>query len=143
MVYLIHPIEKGIRIIGLAYLLIRKVISIRIPLFYIATVALVTFLFPLGGNDRFAWMGAQVLSGGLMLGAIFMATDYVTSPITKTGQIIYAIGCGLLTVAIRYFGSYNEGVSYAILIMNACVVLLDRLGRPAKYGHTRKEAAKV
>lgn len=128
-------------LIGLVYLLVRKVISIRIPLFYVGTVAVLTFLFPMG-HDRLHWMAAQVLSGGLMLGAIFMATDYVTSPITKLGQILYAIGCGLLTVAIRYFGGYNEGVSYAILIMNACVVLLDRLGRPTKYGAPRKEAAK-
>ena len=128
-------------LIGLAYLLIRKVISIRIPLFYIGTVALLTFLFP-QGNDRLSWMAANLFSGGLMLGAIFMATDYVTSPITKLGQIIYAIGCGLLTVAIRYFGGYNEGVSYAILIMNCCVVLLDRIGRPTKFGAPKKEAAK-
>ena len=127
-------------LIGFAYLLIRKVISVRIPLFYIGTVAVLTFLFPMGG-DRLGWMAAQVLSGGLMLGAIFMATDYVTSPITKVGQIVYAIGCGVLTVVIRYFGSYNEGVSYAILVMNAFVVLCDRLGRPTKYG-ARKEAAK-
>ena len=127
-------------LVGLAYLLIRRVITLRIPLSYICTVAVVTFLFPMGG-DRLGWMTAQVLSGGLMLGAIFMATDYVTSPITKLGQILYGIGCGLLTVAIRYFGSYNEGVSYAILVMNACVVLLDRLGRPTKFGASRKEAA--
>ena len=129
-------------LIGLAYLLIRKVISIRIPLFYIGTVALLTFLFP-QGNDRLSWMAANLFSGGLMLGAIFMATDYVTSPITKLGQILYAVGCGLLTVAIRYFGGYNEGVSYAILVMNACVILLDRLGRPTKYGAVKKEVAKT
>ncbi len=128
-------------LIGLAYLLIRKVISIRIPLAYIGTVAVLAFLFPMG-NDRFAWMAAQVLGGGLMLGAIFMATDYVTSPITKLGQVIYGIGCGVLTILIRYFGGYNEGVSYAILVMNACVVLLDRLGRPTKYGAPKKEAVK-
>ena len=128
-------------LIGFAYLLYRKVISARIPLFYIGTVAVLTFLFPLG-NDRIAWMAAQVFGGGLMLGAIFMATDYVTSPVTKLGQIVYAIGCGLLTVLIRYFGGYNEGVSYAILIMNACVVLLDRIGRPVKFGAPKKEAAK-
>ena len=125
-------------LIGLAYLLIRRVISIRIPAFYIGTVALLSFLFPMG-NERLPWMTAQILSGGLMLGAIFMATDYVTSPITKLGQIIYAIGCGVLTIVIRYFGGYNEGVSYAILVMNAFVVLCDRLGRPTKYG-MRKEA---
>ena len=129
-------------LLGGAYLVVRKVISIRIPLFYIGTVALLTFLFP-QGNDRLSWMAANLFSGGLMLGAIFMATDYVTSPITKLGQILYAVGCGLLTVAIRYFGGYNEGVSYAILVMNACVILLDRLGRPTKYGAVKKEVAKT
>ena len=128
-------------LLGLVYLLYRKVITPTIPLFYIGTVAVLTFLFPMG-NDRVAWMAAQLFGGGLMLGAIFMATDYVTSPITKLGQIVYAIGCGALTVMIRYFGGYNEGVSYAILIMNACVVLLDRIGRPVKYGAPQKEAAK-
>ena len=128
-------------LVGFVYLLARKVITPNIPLVYIGTVALLTFLFPMG-NDRLTWMAAQLFGGGLMLGAIFMATDYVTSPITKKGQIIYAIGCGALTVLIRYFGGYNEGVSYAILIMNACVVLLDRIGRPTKYGAPKKEAAK-
>ena len=128
-------------LIGLAYLLYRKVITLRIPVAYIGTVAVLTFLFPLG-NDRIPWMAAQVFGGGLMLGAIFMATDYVTSPITKLGQIVYGIGCGVLTVLIRYFGGYNEGVSYAILCMNACVVLLDRIGRPVKFGAPKKEAAK-
>ena len=128
-------------LIGFVYLLARKVITARIPLAYIGTVAVLSFLFPMG-NDRLPWMAAQLFGGGLMLGAIFMATDYVTSPITKLGQVIYAIGCGVLTVMIRYFGGYNEGVSYAILIMNACVVLLDRVGRPTKYGAPQKEAAK-
>ena len=77
-----------------------------------------------------------------MLGAIFMATDYVTSPVTHLGQIVYAIGCGVLTVMIRYFGGYNEGVSYAILCMNACTVLLDKIGHPVKFGAPKKEAAK-
>ena len=128
-------------LIGFVYLLARKVIKARIPLAYIGTVAVLTFLFPLG-NDRIAWMAAQVFGGGLMLGAIFMATDYVTSPITKLGQIIYGIGCGVLTVLIRYFGGYNEGVSYAILCMNLTVVLLDRLGRPVKFGAPKKEGGK-
>ena len=128
-------------IIGLLYLLYRKVITARIPLAYIGTVAVLAFLFPMG-NDRIAWMAAQVFGGGLMLGAIFMATDYVTSPVTKLGQVVYGIGCGVLTVMIRYFGGYNEGVSYAILCMNACVVLLDRIGRPVKFGAPKKEAAK-
>ena len=128
-------------LIGFAYLLWRKVITARIPVAFIATVAILTFLFP-QGNPRIQWMLAQVFGGGLMLGAIFMATDYVTSPITKLGQIVYGIGCGVLTVVIRYFGGYNEGVSYAILCMNACVVLLDRIGRPVKFGAPKKEAAK-
>ena len=128
-------------LLGFVYLLYRKVITARIPLAYIGTVAVLTFLFPLG-NDRIAWMLAQVCGGGLMLGAIFMATDYVTSPVTKLGQLVYGIGCGVLTVMIRYFGGYNEGVSYAILCMNACVVLLDRIGRPVKFGAPKKEAAK-
>ena len=130
-------------LIGLAYLLLRKVIKITIPASYIGTVAVLTLLFP-GENPAIQWMLCQIFGGGLMLGAIFMATDYVTSPLTVKGQIIYGIGCGALTVMIRYFGGYNEGVSYAILIMNTCVVLLDRIGRPTKFGAPveKKEAAK-
>ena len=127
-------------LVGLAYLLARKVITLRIPLSFIGTVAVLTFLFP-QGNNNIQWMAAQLFSGGLFLGAIFMATDYVTSPITKLGQVVYGIGCGVLTVVIRYFGGYPEGVSYAILIMNCCVVLLDRIGRPKKFGTMKKEVA--
>ena len=128
-------------LVGFAYLLYRKVLTARIPVAYIGTVAVLAFLFPLG-NDRIAWMAAQLFGGGLMLGALFMATDYVTSPVTKLGQIIYGVGCGVITILIRYFGGYNEGVSYAILIMNCCVVLLDRIGRPVKFGAPKKEAEK-
>ena len=128
-------------VFGLLYLLVRKVITLRIPLAFIGTVAVLTVLFP-QGNDNLQWMAAQLFSGGLFLGAIFMATDYVTSPITKLGQVIFGIGCGVLTVVIRYFGGYPEGVSYAILIMNCCVVLLDRIGRPKKFGAPKKEVAK-
>lgn len=132
-------------LMGFAYLLIRKVISPRIPLAYLGTVGLLALLFP-QGNDPLTWAAAQLLGGGLMLGAIFMATDYVTSPLTRAGQVVYGIGCGIITILIRYFGGYNEGVSYAILIMNCCVVLLDRVGRPKKFGapaKKRKEGAKV
>ena len=128
-------------LIGFAYLLIKKVITARIPLAYIGTVAVLTLVFA-QGNNPVEWMAYHLCTGGLMLGAIFMATDYVTSPLTKLGQIVYGIGCGVLTVMIRYFGGYNEGVSYAILIMNCCVVLLDRIGRPVKFGAPKKEAAK-
>ena len=128
---------------GGVYLVVRKVISARIPLAYIATVAVIALLFP-QGNDRLQWLGYQVFSGGLMMGAIFMATDYATSPVTKGGQIVYGIGCGLITMLIRYFGSYAEGVSYAILIMNVTVLLLDKIGVPKRFGYVkpRKEAAK-
>ena len=130
-------------LIGLVYLLARKVIKITIPAAYIGTVAVLTLLFPMG-NNNIEWMLCHLFGGGLMLGAIFMATDYVTSPLTGMGQIIYGVGCGALTVLIRYFGGYNEGVSYAILIMNCFVVLLDRIGRPVKFGapEVKKEAAK-
>ena len=128
---------------GGVYLVVRKVISARIPLAYIATVAVIALLFP-QGNDRLQWLGYQVFSGGLMLGAIFMATDYATSPEEKGGQIVYGIGCGLITMLIRYFGSYAEGVSYAILIMNVTVLLLDKIGVPKRFGYVKpgKEAAK-
>ena len=128
-------------LIGFAYLLIRKVVTARIPLAYLSTVALISLLMPMG-NDRLVWCAAQLCSGGVMLGALFMATDYVTTPVTKLGQLIFGIGCGVLTMLIRYYGGYNEGVSYAILVMNCCVVLLDRIGRPRKFGAPKKEAAR-
>ena len=128
-------------LVGFAYLLVRKIITPRIPVAYVATVAILAFLFP-QGNDRLVWTGYQVCAGGLMLGAIFMATDYATSPVTKLGQIIYGIGCGVITMGIRYFGSYAEGVSYAILIMNVSVYLLDKVGMPKRFGYVKpkKEA---
>ena len=126
-------------LLGGLYLVLRRVIRLRIPLSYLSTVALLTLLFP-RGNDPLLWMASQLLSGGLMLGAWFMATDYVTSPVTGWGQILYGVGCGCITVLIRYFGSYPEGVSYAILTMNACVVLLDKVGLPQRFGTARKEA---
>ncbi len=131
-------------LLGGAYLVARKVISPRIPLCFIGTVAVLTFLFPRGGNDRLVWMAYQLCSGGLMLGAIFMATDYVTSPVTAWGQAVFGIGCGVLTVLIRYFGGFPEGVSYAILIMNVTVGLLDRVGLPRRFGaEKRKGGAKA
>lgn len=124
-------------ILGGIYLLLRRVISLHIPVWYLGTVAVLTYLFPLGGNDPLTWMLYNLLGGGLLLGAFFMATDYVTSPVTTRGQILYAIGCGGLTVFLRYFGAYPEGVSFAILIMNAFVWLLDKAGFPHRYGVRR------
>ena len=131
-------------IVGGLYLLWRKVITINIPAAYILTVAVITFLFPMGGQSHLQWMLYQVLDGGLMLGAIFMATDYVTSPVTPKGQIVFGVGCGLLTVFIRYFGGLPEGVSYSILIMNTLVWAIDKKTHPRKFGYqldkVKKEA---
>ena len=127
-------------LLGGIYLLLRRVISPRIPLAYLLTVAVLTFIFP-RGNDNLSWMLWNLCSGGLMLGAIFMATDYTTSPITPMGQLIYGVGCGLLTVFIRYFGGYAEGVSYAILLMNVCVWLIDKVTVPNRFGMTRERRA--
>ncbi len=126
-------------ILGGVYLLVRKVISVRIPLAYLGAVALLAFIFPMGGNARLDWMLYQLLSGGLMLGAIFMATDYTTSPVTHGGQITFGIGCGVLTILLRYFGSYIEGVSYAILIMNCCVGFFDKIGIPKRFGLVKQK----
>ena len=131
-------------LIGGVYLIVRKVISWQTPVAYIATVAVVTFLFP-RGNDPMAFMLYNVLGGGLFLGAFFMATDYVTSPVTKKGQLIFGLGCGLITVFIRYFGSYPEGVCYSILIMNCCTWIIDKYTKPTRFGvdkKAKKEAAK-
>ncbi|MBQ1272979.1 MAG: RnfABCDGE type electron transport complex subunit D [Clostridia bacterium] len=121
-------------LVGFIYLLCRKVITWHIPVCYIGTVALLTYLFPVGGMDNLSYMGYELLSGGLMLGAVFMATDYATSPLSKTGKIIYAVGCGGLTVLLRTFGGYPESVSYSILIMNVVTLALDRYLKPRRYG---------
>ncbi len=120
-------------LLGGAWLVYRKVISLRIPLSFIGTVAVITLIFS-RGNSHFLWMLQNVFSGGLLLGAIFMATDYCTSPVTPKGQIIFGVGCGLITVLIRYFGSYPEGVSYAILIMNLTVWMIDKNTAPRRFG---------
>ena len=120
-------------IIGGIYLVVRKVISARIPLAYIGTVAVLTLVFS-KTDAPIQWMLYSLFSGGLMLGAIFMATDYATSPVTAKGQIVYGIGCGILTVIFRYFGLYPEGVTYAILLMNACVWVIDRYTAPRRFG---------
>ena len=130
-------------LIGGIYLVWRGVIRLRIPVAFIGTVAVICFLFPQGGIGRVDWMLYNLCGGGQMLGASFMATDYVTSPVTKTGEILFGVGCGLLTIFIRYFGGYPEGVSYAILIMNICVWLLDKAGKPARYGVTKEMREKA
>ena len=118
-------------IIGGIYLVIRRVITPIIPLCYIGTVFVLTWI--LGENPVY-----HILSGGLMLGAIFMATDYTTSPINKAGKVVFAVLCGLLTVLIRLYGSLTEGVSFAILIGNILVPLIERATRPRAFGTKRR-----
>lgn len=123
-------------IIGFAYLIWKKVISIRIPLVYILTVFVLSIF--LGRNGFMSSNPVyELLTGGLLLGAFFMATDYTTSPMTPLGQIIMGLGCGILTVVIRMYGGYPEGVSYSILIMNLTVPLIDRFTKPKIYGEAK------
>ncbi len=119
---------------GFAYLLVRKVVKIWIPLSIFATVAIVSGIFSLANPDLYTGPVFNIFTGGMVLGACFMATDYVTSPMTTAGGIIYGIGIGLITMMIRYFGSYPEGMSFAILIMNCTVPLLNNWFHNKKYG---------
>ena len=123
-------------LLGGVYLLVRKVISLRIPLTYIITVAVFVLLFGGRGFDL-TYMLEHILGGGLLLGAFFMATDYVTSPITATGQIVYGIALGLLTGLFRLQGGTAEGVSYAIIFSNLLVPLIDKATRQISFGKER------
>jgi electron transport complex protein RnfD len=120
-------------LIGAIFLLWRGYISWHIPVTYIAVVGIFTYIFGPHGLFSGDWI-FHILSGGLILGAFFMATDYVTSPLTRKGQIIFAIGCGIITSVIRLWGGYPEGVSYAILIMNAATPIIDRYTKNKIYG---------
>ncbi len=121
-------------IVGFVYLLVRRVIRPHIPLTIIATVFVMSGIFYYIDPSAYTDPIFNVLTGGLLLGAIFMATDYVTSPMTAWGMIIYGIGIGVLTVLIRFFGAYPEGVSFAILIMNSVVPLLNKYIKPKRFG---------
>ena len=120
-------------LIGAAYLLIRRVIDWRIPLSYLGTMALLTVIG--GGNVL-----DSVLLGGTLLGAFFMATDYVTSPVTSWGRVIYGVGIGIINYTIRRWGAYPEGTTYAILLMNIAAPLIERFTRPRKYGEVKRHA---
>ncbi len=132
-------------IIGGIYLIIRKVISWRIPVVYIATVFIFTTILKFAGvpaaADRLPVQ--ELFYGGLMLGAFFMATDYASSPVTPKGQLIMGFGCGFITTLIRVFGGYPEGVSYSILLMNLCVPLIDRYTAPRTFGYSKAKAKEV
>ena len=125
-------------LIGGIYLLIRKTITWQIPVSILATVAIFTAILAWADPLRFVGPDIHLLSGGLLLGAIFMATDYATSPMSPWGQIVYGIGIGVITVVIRCFGAYPEGVSFAILIMNAVTPLLNIYIKPKRFGEKVK-----
>jgi electron transport complex protein RnfD len=128
-------------LLGGLYLLGRKVISWHIPVSFIATTLLVSGIFWLVDSSRYPDPLFHLLTGGLLLGAFFMATDMVTSPVTTKGMLIFGVGCGLLTVLIRLFGGYPEGVSFAILLMNAATPLIDRFVKPRVFGTTQEVKA--
>ena len=131
-------------LIGAVYLLARKVISLRIPLTYVATFAVLIFLFAPGHQFDVTYLAEQICGGGLILGVFFMATDYVTSPITPAGKILFGVILGLLTFIFRMFGGSAEGVSYAIIFSNLLVPLIEMVTVPKSFGKKKpvKEAAK-
>ncbi len=124
-------------IIGLAYMLIKKIITWHIPVSILSTIAVFTALLWWANPEANADPLFHILTGGVLLGAVFMATDYVTSPMTSKGQIIYGVGIGVLTVVIRVFGAYPEGVSFAILIMNGFTPLINLYVKPKRFGKTK------
>jgi len=125
---------------GGLYLLARKIITWHIPVSYLATVVVLGGIFWVIDPSRYPDPLFHLLTGGLILGAFFMATDMVTTPVSNRGMLVYGIGCGLITVLIRLFGGYPEGVSFAILLMNAATPLIDRTSRPRKFGSLPKPA---
>lgn len=129
-------------VIGFVYLLIKRVTDLKIPLCYIVSFALLTYFFGNNTTDgtQLYFTAMHVLTGGLLIGAFFMATDYVTSPATPRGKIIFGIGCGVLTFAIRRFGSYPEGVSFSIILMNVAAPLIERFTIPKPFGEVKKNA---
>jgi len=137
----IGEVSSLLLIAGGLYLLLRRVITWHIPVAYLGTVALLTLIFP-QNPDAFRFMLEELFSGGLMLGAFFMATDYATAPMTARARLVYGVGCGLITVFIRYFGGYPEGVSFSILIMNLLAWPLDRMLRPTPFGGGKKHDKK-
>lgn len=128
-------------IAGGVFLLARKVITWHIPVSFIGTVFAMTGLFWMINPQKYASPAFHMVTGGLMLGALFMATDYVTSPVTNNGMIVFGVGCGAITVFIRLFGGYPEGVSFAILLMNAVTPIIDRYIKPRTFGYPREKKA--
>ena len=142
-VELSEKLAEALLVLGGLFLIRRKVVAWEIPFSFIATAGLLAWILPqpykAGAATMYTlWFQGPWLmhlgAGGLMLGAFFMATDMVTSPLTRKGKVVFAAGCGVMTMVIRLFGGYPEGVCYAILIMNTCVPLIDALTRPRRFG---------
>ena len=137
----IGEVSAAALLIGAAYLAWKHIIEWRIPVSYIGTVFVLIYMFG-GINGMFSASIMlplfHILAGGLILGAFFMATDMVTSPVTKKGRLIFGMGCGILTVVIRLIGGYPEGVSYSILLMNIAVPLIDRYTVPKPFGQIKR-----
>lgn len=126
-------------LIGLVYMLMKKIITWHIPVSILATVFVFSGIMHFANPELYVSPVTQLLSGGIMLGAIFMATDYVTSPMTHKGMLIYGVAIGIITVAIRLFGAYPEGTSFAILIMNAVTPIINNYCKPKRFGEVAKK----
>ena len=137
----VGEVSTLILIAACIYLIVRKVISWRIPVSFVGTVFVLTLLFGRNG-DHFDFALYNVLSGALLLVAVFMATDYSTSPVTIGGQLLYGFGCGAITVLIRYFGGFPEGTTYAVLIMNLCTWAIDKGFHRRQFGVSKEDIAK-
>jgi electron transport complex protein RnfD len=131
-------ISAGALLLGLVYLLFKKVISWHIPISILFTVLVFTGILHWANPETFASPVIHLFSGGLMLGAVFMATDFVTSPMNPRGMLVFGVGIGIITVVIRAFGAYPEGVSFAILIMNAFTPLINTYIKPKRFGEKFK-----
>ena len=136
-------VSAALLLLGGAYLLLRRVIRLRIPLSFLGTVAVLSWCFPQGGNAPLDWTLYSLMGGGLLLAALFMATDFTTSPVTFWGQVAYGVGCGALTVFLRTFGSYPEGVGFAVLVMNLFSWPIDKAALALRGAWRRRKEARA
>lgn len=136
-------VSAALLLLGGLYLLARRVIRLRIPLSFLGTVAVLSWCFPQGGNSSLDWTLYSLMGGGLLLAAFFMATDFTTSPVTFWGQVVCGVGCGALTVFLRTFGSYPEGVGFAVLVMNLLAWPIDRAALTLRSVFRRRKEARA
>ena len=136
-------VSAALLLLGGLYLLVRRAIRLRIPLSFLSTVAVLSWCFPQGGNSPLDWTLYSLMGGGLLLAALFMATDFTTSPVTFCGQVVYGVGCGILTVFLRTFGSYPEGVGFAVLVMNLLSWPIDRAALALRRAWRQRKEARI